>query len=94
MAAHHRMKTGSGSRIHIARVMDQVDLDSVDLKIQFIRDLLRPSRAIIIAANGEHGSNGLERVDNLGLADVPGVDDDLAPSERSKRCWPHQTMGI
>jgi hypothetical protein len=94
MTAHHGLKTGDGTRVQLIHVMDNADPDAIDLKLQDFRDVVRPRRSIIVTANGNHGSKQLERLKNLGFADVAGMDDKIASSKRGERLRPHQTMSV
>jgi len=53
-----------------------------------------PRLGVDVAAHGGDGRDGAKRVENLGAADVAGMDDEVGPFERGERARTKQAVSI
>ena len=95
MTADDDLKT-CGGRINIERsdVVNHADLHRTSLEDADLRNAHRPCVAVVVAANGRHGSNTGKCFEDARIADVARMDNEIAAAQRCQCFRPHQTMGV
>lgn len=95
MTAHDRLKPVS-RRIdfQLIDVVNNVNLDPVDVKIQNVGNFFCPGIPVVIAANGDHRGDRHESRKNFGFANIAGVNDQFAVLQRSQGFRPHQSVSV
>lgn len=94
MAAHDDVEPAL-YRIHaeLLQVMDHVDPPAVDLDGARVREPLRPGVAVVVSADRVDRRDRFELSQNLGAADIAGVQDELTPAKTLERFRPELVYG-
>ena len=75
-------------------LVDDVNADSADLDVRGDRKVRGPGGLVVIAADRECGSHVTQTIQQLWIADVARVNDDIGSAERRERLGPKQSVGI
>src|SRR5262249_45655980 len=54
----------------------------------------RPRPAVVVAADGMHRREGLQRLQNLRSSDVARMDDEVGTTQGGQRLWPNQPVRV
>ena len=95
MAAHDDVEPAL-HRVHaeLLQVMQNVDAPAVDLDGTRVREPLRPGVSVVVSADRVDRRERFELSQNLGAADIAGVQDELTPAKTRKRFRPELVMGV
>ena len=95
MPGDHQARFGVEQRRDIGDVMHQQGLDAVKRQQQVIGDVAGPGCLLVVVAPYHlHGGEGRQRCEDIGLADVARVQDEVAAVERRQRFWTEQAVGV
>ena len=95
MARHNHVKSGChGIEIQFGQIVQDVDKDFTNLKDFCFRDCLRPRAFVIVATYRSEWCKIAQLLENVPAADIPGVDNEIAPTEECRCLRPQQSVSI
>jgi len=86
--------SGFRFEIELSQVMQDVDRDAPEFDDLSLWQFARPRTLVDVAADRGQWSKSGELLENLRIADIPGVNDVLRPAERLKSFRSKQAVGI
>ncbi len=85
---------GGGVDRKLREVMQHIEDRVVDVENIVLRNLLGPCAAIIVTANGRHRRDCGQLIDNLRIADIPRMNDEVAATQVAYGCRSKQAMRV
>src|SRR5215470_18263581 len=94
MAADHHLKKAVGTNVHLLQVMQHVNGNWSNFGYLPVRQILRPFTFVVVATNSDHRSNLSESFQDVLVANVPGVKNEVDTLECHNCFRPHQSMCV
>lgn len=93
-ADDHGDPPGHRVEAELLPVVDEANPVSLELDDAGERKSLRPPSPVVVPAHGDDRCHGSQLVENVRPADVPGVEDELAPTKSGHRLGANEIMGV
>ena len=81
-------------QIELRQVMQYVDGNAAEFDNICFRQLPRPGAFVDVSAHGGDGRNSSQLFENLGIPDIPAVNDMLGPTQRCDRFGTKQAVRV
>jgi hypothetical protein len=93
-ADHNRESSRFGLEVQLLQIMQHIDGNTAQLNHLSFRQLATPGRFIDVSTHGGDGTNRGKLLEDIGRADIPGMNDVLGPAQRFDCLRAQQAMRV